>query len=107
MLTDELRYKLLKALEVNPNLSQRAVSTELGISLGKVNYCINALMEVGLLKAQNFKNSQNKLKYVYVLTPKGLEEKANVTKRFLASKIEEVELLRDEIEQLRKEMDSE
>jgi DNA-binding PadR family transcriptional regulator len=64
-------------------------------------------MEVGLLKAQNFKNSQNKLKYVYVLTPKGLEEKANVTKRFLASKIEEVELLRDEIEQLRKEMDSE
>ncbi|MBU2862993.1 MarR family EPS-associated transcriptional regulator [Reinekea forsetii] len=104
MLTDELRYKLLKALEQNPNLSQRQLSKELGISLGKVNYCINALLDVGVLKAQNFKSSQNKLAYAYVLTPKGLEEKAEVTTRFLHRKLKEYAEIEREIETIKAEL---
>lgn len=104
MLTDELRYKLLKALEQNPNLSQRQLSKELGISLGKVNFCVNALMDVGVLKAQNFKNSQNKLAYAYVLTPKGIEDKAEVTTRFLHRKLKEYAEIEREIETIRDEL---
>ena len=104
MLTDELRYKLLKALEQNPNLSQRAMAKELGISLGKVNFCLNALLDVGWVKAQNFKNSDNKLRYAYVLTPKGIEEKSNVTVRFLQRKLEEYADIELEINQIRKEL---
>ena len=104
MLTDELRYKLLKALEQNPNLSQRALAKELGISLGKVNYCINALLEVGWIKARNFKNSQNKLGYAYLLTPTGIEEKVNVTRRFLQAKIDEYVILDSEIRTMRAEL---
>jgi len=98
MLTDELRYKLLKALEQNPNLSQRQLSKELGISLGKVNFCVNALLDVGVLKAQNFKNNQNKLAYAYILTPKGIEEKTAVTTRFLHRKLKEYAEIEQEIE---------
>ena len=104
MLTDELRYKLLRALEKNPNMSQRAIAKELGISLGKVNFCINALLEVGLIKAKNFKNSQNKIGYAYVLTPQGIEEKSNVTVRFLQRKLEEHAEIEAEINQIRKEL---
>jgi EPS-associated MarR family transcriptional regulator len=102
MLTDELRYRLLKALEYNPNLSQRAIAKELGISLGKVNFCLNALLDVGWVKAQNFKNSDNRLKYAYVLTPQGIEEKAKVTSRFLLRKLEEHVEIEAEIVQIRK-----
>jgi len=104
MLTDELRYKLLKALEQNPNLSQRQLSKELGISLGKVNFCVNALLDVGLLKAQNFKSSQNKLAYAYILTPKGIEEKAAVTTRFLHRKLKEYAEIEKEIELIEQEL---
>ncbi|MDX1353185.1 MAG: MarR family EPS-associated transcriptional regulator [Thiomicrorhabdus sp.] len=104
MLTDELRYKLLRALEKNPNMSQRAIAKELGISLGKVNFCINALLEVGLIKAKNFKNNQNKIGYAYVLTPQGIEEKSNVTVRFLQRKLEEHAEIEAEINQIRKEL---
>ncbi|WP_196157735.1 MarR family EPS-associated transcriptional regulator [Reinekea sp. G2M2-21] len=104
MLTDELRYKLLKALEKNPNVSQRAIAKELGISLGKVNYCINALLEVGWIKARNFKNSQNKLGYAYLVTPTGIEAKAKVTQRFLQIKIEEYANLEAEIQAMRAEL---
>ena len=107
MLTDELRYKLLKALEQNPNLSQRAIAKELGISLGKVNFCLNALLDVGWVKVQNFKNSDNKLKYAYVLTPQGIEEKAKVTSRFLHNKLKEYAELESEIEDIRKELQAE
>ena len=103
ILTDEVRYKLLKMLAGNPQLSQREVARELGVSLGKVNYCIKALAEKGWIKAANFKNSKNKAGYVYVLTPRGFEERARVTKRFLQAKVREHQTLIAEIAELRHE----
>ncbi|MTI64675.1 MarR family EPS-associated transcriptional regulator [Methylophaga sp.] len=103
MLTDEYRYKIFKLVEANPAISQRQIARELGISLGKTNYCLKALIEKGLLKAGNFRNSKNKLAYAYKLTPKGIEEKTSVTVRFLKKKIKEYELLQKEIDELRKE----
>jgi EPS-associated MarR family transcriptional regulator len=107
ILSEEVRYKLLRLLEPNPSLSQREVARELGISLGKVNYCLKALMNKGLIKASNFKNSKNKTAYMYLLTPRGLEEKARVTTRFLHIKMQEYEALRQEIEQIRHEAERE
>ncbi len=103
MLTDEVRYRLLKLLEPNPKLSQREVARELGISLGKVNYCLQALIGKGWIKVANFKNSRNKAAYMYMLTPRGLEEKTRLTLRFLVLKIAEYEKLRAEIDQMRRE----
>jgi EPS-associated MarR family transcriptional regulator len=101
MLSDEVRYKLLKLLEPNPELSQRQVARALGISLGKVNYCLKALVEKGWIKAANFKNSKNKSAYTYLLTPRGIEGKARFTGKFLRIKMREYEALRTEIEQIR------
>jgi len=103
MISDEVRYKLLKLLGPNPHLSQREVARELGISLGKVNYCLRALVNRGWVKASNFKNSRNKTAYMYLLTPSGIEAKARLTTRFLQRKVREYEALRTEIEQLRSE----
>jgi len=103
MLTDEYRYKLLQLLEENPRASQRELANTLGISLGKVNYCLGALMERGLIKARNFTNNQNKRAYMYYLTPRGLREKARVTVRFFRQKMIEYEALRREIEALRRD----
>lgn len=103
MLTDEYRYKIFKLVEANPEISQRQMASELGISLGKANYCLKALIEKGLLKANNFRNSKNKLAYAYKLTPKGIEEKASVTVRFLKKKMQEYEQLQREIAELRTE----
>lgn len=104
MLTDEHRYQILKLLEARPDLNQRAVAAELGISLGKVNFCLRALIDKGLLKANNFRNNQNKRAYAYFLTPKGLEEKARITVQFLRLKMAEYEALDQEIERLRAEV---
>lgn len=101
---DEVRYKLLKILDDNPEATQRELAQELGVSVGKVNYCLTALIEKGLIKANNFKNSKNKRAYAYLLTPRGIEEKAMITVRFLKRKMDEYELLRREIEQLKKEV---
>ena len=103
MLTDEYRYKILKTLEANPEISQRDMARALGISLGRVNFCLKALIEVGLLKATNFRNSSNKLAYMYLLTPSGIEEKSAITARFLKSKLQEHDNLQSEIEELRKD----
>lgn len=103
MLTDEYRYKILKELESNPEISQRELARELGISLGKVNFCMQALIEKGLIKAKNFKNSQNKKAYIYLLTPKGIEDKASVTLQFLKRKMVEYHELQAEIEHLQRE----
>ena len=84
-------------------MSQRDVARELGISLGTVNYCLKSLMERGWIKASNFKNSRNKVAYMYLLTPRGIEAKAGVTVRFLQRKMREYEALRDEIERIREE----
>jgi len=100
---DEDRYKILKLLSNNSNLNQRQLANELGISLGKVNYCLKALIDKGLVKASNFRRNPNKVNYVYLLTAKGIEEKARVTLRFLKHKQKEYEMLCKELEELRKE----
>lgn len=104
MLTDEVRYKLLRILQANPELSQRQVARALGISLGKTNYCLKALIDRGLVKATNFRNHENKVLYTYYLTPRGIEEKARVTVRFLQRKMQEYEALQVEIEQIRNDV---
>ena len=104
MLTDEYRYKLLSRINSNPSISQRELASELGISLGKVNFCLKALVEVGLVKVENFRNSKNKSGYMYLLTPKGIEQKAKVTKNFLIAKIEEHDFLVKEIEEIQQSL---
>ena len=103
MIEEEIHYKILKALDENPKMSQRELAGKMNLSLGKVNYCVNALMEKGWLKAQNFKNSKNKLAYLYILTPSGIEGKARLTRDFLQQKMLEYDLLSKEIAQLQTE----
>jgi len=100
---DETAYKLLKLVQDDPNISQRDIARELGISVGKANYCLKAVMERGWVKAKNFINSNNKRGYLYLLTNKGINEKARVTFRFLKYKMDEYESLEAEIVQIRKE----
>ena len=103
---DELRLRVLRALEANPELSQRQLAAELGVSLGGVNYALKALMERGFVKADNFRKSGNKVAYLYVLTPRGVAEKASLATAFLGRKLEEYEVLRREIEALKGEVGS-
>ena len=105
MLTDEYRYKILNSIEIKPTLSQRELARDLGVSLGKVNFCLQSLIKVGLIKANNFRNSQNKLSYMYLLTPSGVEAKTSITLRFLKAKIQEYEMLKIEIETLQMHVD--
>jgi len=100
---NEMHYKVLRLLEDNPELSQRDVAQELGVSLGKINYCLRALVGKGWIKAVNFKNSRNKAAYMYLLTPRGIDEKRRLAAKFLQIKTREYEALRAEIEQMRKE----
>ena len=102
-LKDELAYKLLKLIEEEPHLSQREIAQKMGVSLGKTNYCLKALIDKGFIKLQNFYNNKKKSAYIYFLTPKGIEEKAAVTYRFLQRKIEEYEKIKIEIESLKNE----
>ncbi|MFC3340488.1 MarR family EPS-associated transcriptional regulator [Paracandidimonas soli] len=104
-LYEESHLKVLRLLESNPQLSQRELAEALGVSVGKVNYCLNALIDKGLVKIQNFRNNKNKRVYAYLLTPKGIAEKAEMTVQFLQRKMVEYELLREEIERLRLEID--
>jgi len=98
---DETRYQILKLLIDNPDMNQRDLAKALGISLGKANYCLNALIDKGWVKASNFKHNPNKKAYAYLLTPKGIEEKAQITLRFLKHKQEEYNLLIKELEELK------
>lgn len=101
---ESIRYKLLTHLESNPEATQRELARELGISLGKVNYCLRALIAKGWVKAGRFCRSPDKRKYAYLLTPHGLEARARVTAEFLQKKREEYESLRQEIEHLSSEL---
>lgn len=103
MLDETTHYSLLKTLEENPGLSQRDLAKRLGVSLGKVNFCLKALVEKGSLKINNFRNNDNKLAYAYLLTPSGVEQKARMTVQFLKYKVQEYERLRAEIEELQLE----
>jgi EPS-associated MarR family transcriptional regulator len=98
-----MHYKLMRLLEENPGISQRDAARELGVSLGKINYCLRGLMGRGWIKASNFKNSQNKAAYLYILTPSGIAEKANLAVTYLKEKVDEYEALRVEIERMRRE----
>ena len=94
---------MLRLLDESPSRSQREVAHELGMSLGKTNYVLRALLDKGFVKVQNFRNSQNKRGYAYLLTPEGVVAKAELTRLFLARKIEEYDALRLEIERLKAE----
>ena len=98
---DELRLKVLLALEANPDLSQRQLAAELGVSLGGVNYALKALIERGFVKANNFRRSGRKVAYLYLLTPNGFAEKSSLAAAFLGRKLKEYEVLRQEIEDLK------
>jgi EPS-associated MarR family transcriptional regulator len=107
LLDEETRYRLLKILEANPELSQRQLAETLGVSVGKVNFCLRALLEKGLLKVRNFRDSNNKLAYAYYLTPKGAQAKVRATTQFLKRKLKEYEEIREEIEALKREVGGE
>ena len=102
--TQETHLKVLRHLEENPDVTQRELAEALGISLGKTNYCLKALINRGLIKAKNFKNNANKRAYLYILTPKGIEAKTKISIKFLKRKIQEYETLSQEIEQLKTEL---
>jgi EPS-associated MarR family transcriptional regulator len=101
---EEARYRILRLLEASPGMSQREVARELGMSVGKVNYSVRALMRRGWIKANNFKNSRNKAAYMYLLTPAGLEAKTKLAVQFLRVKMDEYDRLGAEIELVRREL---
>ena len=103
-LDQEIHLKVLRHLESNPNVTQRELAGHLGVSLGKANYCLKALIEKGFIKARNFKNSNHKRAYLYVLTPRGIDEKARISVAFLRQKLNEYEQLKNEIAQLQHEV---
>lgn len=105
MQTDEIHYRILKAIEEKPAMSQRELAALLGVSLGKTNYCLKELVKKGLVKAGIFKSNPKKRVYAYLLTPSGVREKTIVTMRFLKSKMHEYEILKKEIERLKIELD--
>jgi EPS-associated MarR family transcriptional regulator len=97
---DEIHYKLLKILQDHPNVSQRELGRKMGVSLGKTNYCLRALINKGWIKAASFRRSENKVAYSYLLTPRGIKGKIQAATYFLGMKIAEYEALEKEIEQL-------
>lgn len=103
---DESHLELLRLLDGKHKLSQREAAASLGMSIGKVNYCFKALIQKGLVKAENYRNSSNKLAYLYLLTPAGITAKADMTRQFLARKMEEYDALRREIERLQQESEA-
>lgn len=103
---DELRHRILRILADHPDVNQRELAGILGVSLGKANYCLAALIEKGWIKARNFKNNRNKLAYAYYLTPQGIEEKARLTVRFFRRKVKEYEELKAQIDELAIEAES-
>jgi EPS-associated MarR family transcriptional regulator len=100
----ETHLKVLRQIEANPEITQRELAQQLGVSLGKVNYCLKALIDRGWVKANNFRNSHNKVAYAYLLTPNGLEEKARITVRFLKQRMQDYERLKQEINELQAEI---
>tara|TARA_B100001564_G_C20394217_1_gene558174 strand:- start:63 stop:371 length:309 start_codon:yes stop_codon:yes gene_type:complete len=89
---------LLRKISKKPKVSQRTLANELGFSLGKLNYCLNALKKKGLVKIKNFKNNKNKIYYIYILTPKGIAKKSLLTVNFMRRKMKEYEELKKELE---------
>jgi EPS-associated MarR family transcriptional regulator len=103
---EDTHFRIMRILQENPDLTQRELAEMLGMSVGGLNYCLNALIDKGLVKMQNFSNSKNKFRYVYLLTPMGIAEKVALTTRFLSRKMQEYEALKLEIEALKSEVDA-
>ena len=99
----DIHLDLLRKIESNPEYTQRELSHEMGVSLGKVNYCMKKLIEKGWIKLSNFSNNKKKINYIYLLTPKGVEQKAILTLEFLKIKMNEYEMLKVEISSLKKD----
>lgn len=106
-LQEDKHFRVLRLLQDNPEMSQRELAEAVGVSVGGMHYVLNALLEKGFVKLGNFTAAKDKRRYAYILTPKGIAEKATITKRFLARKMEEYEVLRQEIEDLRREAEEE
>ncbi|MGK0257317.1 MarR family EPS-associated transcriptional regulator [Sulfitobacter pontiacus] len=102
-LREDVNFRILRLLQQNPEQSQRELARSVGISVGRINYVLNALVDKGLLKLGNFKAAKDKRRYAYVLTPKGVSQKAAMTKAFLTRKMVEYELLKKEIDELKGE----
>lgn len=103
-INEDVRFRVMRAVEANPKASQRELAAELGLSLGLVNYCLRALVEKGQVKVRNFRLADNKLRYAYMLTPRGAVAKTALARRFLQRRIAEYEALRAEIAALEDEM---
>lgn len=101
-----MRFQVLRALQQHPELSQRELAEVLGVSLGKTNYLLRALLDKGLVKVRNFRNSGNRLAYAYLLTPKGIAQKAALTRSYFEKKTLEYEVLREEVARLKSELAS-
>ena len=101
---EDLNFRTLRLLEEKPDASQRDLADQLGVSHGKMNYCLKALIDKGLIKLENFQNSKHKFKYAYLLTPAGITEQSKLTRRFLRRKVQEYEQLKSEIEKLKNEV---
>lgn len=101
---DDVRFRVLRLLEQNPEMSQRNLAKAVGISTGSTHYLLKALLDKGLIKIGNFSASQDKRRYAYLLTPKGLTERAALTRRFLIRKMAEYEMLKAEIEEVRSDL---
>ena len=96
---DEDKFQVLRKIQKNPNSSQRQLASDLGFSLGKLNYCVKELKQKGLIKINNFKKSKNKIKYLYILTPKGIDYRIKLTVRFMKKKMEEYDNLKKEMKE--------
>ena len=103
---EDTHFRIMRILQDNPDLTQRELADKLGMSVGGLNYCLNALIDKGFVKMANFSKSKNKFKYVYLLTPQGITEKLALTSRFLKRKMEEYDALKVEIETLRSEVEN-
>ncbi len=101
---EDTHFRIMRILQENPDLTQRELAVKLGMSVGSLNYCINALIDKGLVKMENFSKSKNKFKYVYMLTPRGIAEKMALTSRFLKLKMKEYDALKVEIAALQAEV---
>ena len=106
LVPDSSLLRVLRLLDASPQLTQRDIAREMGVSLGKANYCLRALIGKGFVKVQNFRNSTNKRAYLYLLTPDGVTAKANLTRDFLARKRVEYDALRLEVERLQRESEN-
>ena len=106
MKNDQDQFNVLRKINSNPNVSQRYLANELNLSLGKINYCLKALKNKGLVKIQNFKKSKNKMGYAYILTPRGISEKTKITISFMKKKMKEYEELKKEINQKKVNVDN-